>query len=94
MTSGNELPSGALLAEVQEELRKVTNAHIADRVLLAQLTTLCREISDWLWDGPMTDLDKRIIFADRLKATLKQANNSGQIPPASGGNLDRLVGGS
>ena len=61
------------LAEVQEELRKVTNAHIADRLLLAQLTTLCREISDWLWDGPMTDLDKRSAFADRLNATLKHA---------------------
>lgn len=73
MTGGNELASGALLAEAQEELRKVTNAHIADRLLLAQLTTLCREISDWLWYGPMTDLDKRIKFADRLEATLKQA---------------------
>jgi len=52
----------------------VTNAHIADRILLAQLTTLCREICDWLRDGPMTDLDKRIAFADRLQATLKQAN--------------------
>jgi hypothetical protein len=42
----------------------------------------------------MTDLDKRITFGDRLDDILIQANAGGQIPPASGGNLDRLVGDS
>jgi len=67
-------PSTDLLAELQEELRKVTNAHIQTSILLAQMTLLCRDVKAWLYDGPMTDLDKRITFGDRLDDILIQAN--------------------